>query len=210
MRRRPGACRRAPASRKAAARVGPPSRRRDWTPSAASASSSSGKGPERSSSSEPSGSGPRPNAIRSGWRTTGTSRASSRGLSQRTVPIPTATASDCARRTWTSVRDASPVTQREPGTRTRPSSVMATLYVTNGLPAVTHVLHSSICWRQRNARSLSASPVSTPASRSFARPPPCAGLGSSCPATTLVTPASSRASTHGGVAPWCAHGSSVT
>ena len=54
---------------------------------------------------------------------TGTSRASSRGLSQRTVPIPTATASDCARSTWTSLRDASPVTQRSPGMRTRPSSV---------------------------------------------------------------------------------------
>ncbi len=36
-------------------------------------------------------------------------------MSQRTVPIPTATASDCARRTWTSLRDSSPVTQREPG-----------------------------------------------------------------------------------------------
>ena len=51
--------------------------------------------PERSSSSDSGGSGPRPKASRRGWRTTGTSRASRRGSSARTVPIPTATASDC-------------------------------------------------------------------------------------------------------------------
>ena len=43
----------------------------------------------------PAGSGPRPNARRRGWpRGVGTSRASSRGASARTVPMPTATASD--------------------------------------------------------------------------------------------------------------------
>ena len=41
----------------------------------------------------PGGSGPRPNASRRGWRAASTSRASSRGASARTVPIPTATAS---------------------------------------------------------------------------------------------------------------------
>ena len=117
--------------------MGPPSSRSDCTPSAASASSSSGSGPERSSSSEPSGSGPRPKASRRGWpRGVGTSRASSLGLSQRTVPMPTATASDAARIRCTSLREASPVTQRSPGTVTRPSSVIATLKVTNGRPLV--------------------------------------------------------------------------
>ena len=57
-----------PAARNAVASVGPPSSRSDWTPSAASARSSSSSGPLRSSSSDPSGSGPRPNASRRGWR----------------------------------------------------------------------------------------------------------------------------------------------
>ena len=53
--------------------------------------------------------------------------------------MPTATASDAARSSCTSRRDSSPETQREPGTATRPSSVTATLYVTNGRPSDFHV-----------------------------------------------------------------------
>ena len=68
-----------PASRNAVASVGPPSSRSDWTPSAASARSSSSSGPLRSSSSDPSGSGPRPKASRRGCLAAPTSRASSRG-----------------------------------------------------------------------------------------------------------------------------------
>ena len=51
--------------------------------------------------------------------------------------------------------------------------------------------------------------------------PPCAGaivaagvtkavIGSREPTTTLATPAAASASAHGGVDPWCAHGSIVT
>ena len=41
--------------------------------------------------------------------------------------MPTATASDAARSSWTSLRLSSPETQRSPGTVTRASSVIATL-----------------------------------------------------------------------------------
>ena len=77
----------------------------------------------------PSGSGPRPNASRRGWpRGVGTSRASSRGASARTVPIPTATASEArAQLVDEPPRLSSPDTHRSPGTATRPSSVTATL-----------------------------------------------------------------------------------
>src|SRR3954469_5478277 len=78
-----------PAARNAVASVGPPSSRSDWTPSAASARSSSSSGPVRSSSSDPAGSGPRPKARRRGWREASTSRASRRGASARTGPTPT-------------------------------------------------------------------------------------------------------------------------
>src|SRR5262249_26313336 len=53
--------------------------------------------------------------------------ASARGLPPRTVPIRTATASDCARMPCTSRRESAPVTHRVPGTRTRPSRLTATL-----------------------------------------------------------------------------------
>ena len=91
------------AARNAEASVGPPSSSSDWTPSAASAASSSASGPLRSSRSRPSGSGPREKTSRRGWPFgVSTSRASSRGRSARAVPPPTATASTCARSSWTS------------------------------------------------------------------------------------------------------------
>ena len=74
-----------------------------------------GERPVRSSSSEPAGSGPRPNASRRGCRAASTPRASSLGLSARTVPIPTATASERARSSCTRRRLSSPETQRVPG-----------------------------------------------------------------------------------------------
>ena len=49
-----------------------------------------------------------------------TSRASSRGASARTVPIPTATASEAARSSCTRRRLSSPVTQRDSRTTTAP------------------------------------------------------------------------------------------
>ncbi len=121
--------------------------------------------------------------------------------------MPTATASAAARSSCTRRRDSSPVTQRRSGTVTRPSSVTAALYVTNGRPSVAHVRQASF-WRRASTRS--SSTASTPASRSRSSPPPAVGVGSRQPATTRAMPAASTASTHGGVRPWCAHGSIVT
>ena len=60
----------------------------------------------------------RSKTTRSGWRAASTSRAVSSGSSARTVPMPTATASDSARQRWTSSRLASPEIQGEsPGGR---------------------------------------------------------------------------------------------
>ena len=77
--------------------------------------------------------------------------------------MPTATASDDARSSCTRRRDASPVTQRRPGTTTRPSSVTATLYVTNGRRCAIHVRQASFCSR---ASRLSTTSTSSPALRS--------------------------------------------
>ena len=63
-------------------------------------------------------------------------------------------------------------------------------------------------------RAFSApTPTSTvmPCSRSCAMPRPLTfGSGSSSATTTRATPAAISASVHGGVRPWCAHGSRVT
>ena len=56
----------------------------------------------------PPAAGPRPNASRRGCFGASTPRASSRGASARTVPIPTATASTQPRSSWTRRRDSSP------------------------------------------------------------------------------------------------------
>ena len=176
-----------PASRNAVASVGPPSSRSDWTPSAASARelvreraaaqlelralrqrAAPEREPARLAASAP------------------TSRASSRGASARTVPIPTATASDAARSSCTRRRDSSPETQRRPGTVTRPSSVTAALYVTNGRPSDFQTRHASFC--RRAARS-SRSSTSMPAARRRSRPrPSTTGFGSRAPTTTRATP----------------------
>ena len=97
------------------ASVGPPSSKSDCTPSAASAESSSVERPRPQLELGPSGSGPRPNASRRGCLGASTPRASRRGSSARTVPIPTATASERARSSCTRRRLSSPVTQRELG-----------------------------------------------------------------------------------------------
>ena len=197
-----------PASRNARASVGPPSSSSDWTPSAASARSSSSSGPERSSSSEPSGSGPVPKASRRGWRFTSTSRASRRGFSRRTVPMPTATASDAARSSWTRRRD---VLARDPA------------LARHGDPPVER--HRRLVGDERPAEGDPGSPRLVLAPRLEAvgvldldpvRPEPLE------PALRLgvrverarrrhaTTPAASTASTHGGVVPWWVHGSIVT
>jgi hypothetical protein len=88
--------------------------------------------------------GPLPKTSRRGWRTAPTSRAVSCGSSARTVPIPTATASTCARSSWTRLREAGPEIHRLlPGTVTRPSRVCANFNTTNGRRRETHVRHAS-------------------------------------------------------------------
>ena len=93
----------------------------------ASAANSSSSGPERSSSSEPSGSGPlaerKPPRLRF---------ALDIARGQRRIVGPHRSHPDgdgvgAARSSCTRRRLASPETQREPGTVTRPSSVVATL-----------------------------------------------------------------------------------
>ena len=162
----------------------------------------------RSSSSEPSGSGPRPNARRRGWpRGVGTSRASSRGASARTVPIPTATASDGGAQLVDEPAARLARHPAPPGTATRPSSVTATLYVTNGRPVDTHVRQASFCTRasQRvDELDLDAR---------LAQPLEAAGRLGVRVAHADDDPrdaGAERASVHGGVVPQCAHGSSVT
>ena len=81
---------------------------------------------------------------------------------------------------------------------TRPSSVSASLRITNGRRAAIQTRHASFCAR---AAAKSACSVSTPAARRSSRPPPILGFGSSEPATTLATPAASTAFVHGGVEP---------
>ena len=112
-----------------------------------------------------------------------------------------------ARSSWTRRRDSSPVTQRRPGTTTRPSSETASLRSRRPAFRDAHVRHASFCAR---ASGRSSSSTSTPAASSATAPPPASGLGSAQPATTRATPAATIASTHGGVRPWCAQGSMVT
>ena len=83
-----------------------------------------------------------------------------------------------------------------PGTTTRPSSVTASLSITNGRPCTTHVRQASF-WRSRLRRSSSS--TSIPAARSARRAAARSGLGSSAPTTTRAMPAATIASTHGGV-----------
>ena len=108
------------------ASVGPPSRRSDWTPSPRAV----GAPPERPGDELERGL--RPEAARAeGEAPRLALGADVAGIEARrirlTVPIPTATASEAARSSCTRRRLSSPVTQREPGTVTRPSSVTAAL-----------------------------------------------------------------------------------
>ena len=78
------------------------------------------------------------------------------------------------------------------------STVAATLYVTKGRPAVTHVRQASFWARASKA---STSSTSIPSARSRSSPPPDFSPGSGDPATTLLSPLASTASTQGGVRP---------
>src|SRR5712664_2403324 len=138
-------------------------------------------------------------------------RTVSCGSSWSAVVPPTAIASNPARSQCTCSRAASPETHCElPATSAiRPSIDVASLTATNG---------RSACSRANRNGALSAAAASasrpidtaTPLARSAAAPPRACGSGSGSAATTRATPAARIASVHGGVLPWCAHGSRFT
>src|SRR5881628_1671860 len=89
------------------------------------------------------------------------------------------------------------------------SGEAASLRATNG---------RSTCSRANRKGALSAAAASasrpietaTPLARSAAAPPRACRSGSGSAATTPATPAATIVSVHGGVLPWCAHGSRFT
>src|SRR3954447_1293104 len=81
--------------------------------------------------------------------------------------------------------------------------------MTHGRPRSCTDSQPALRSRARHAGSPATTSTSTPASRSRSTPPPLTfGFGSRTPTTTRSTPASRSASVHGGVDPWCVHGSS--
>ncbi len=139
-------------------------------------------------------------------------RSVSRQSSPSTVLMPVSIASCSWRTSCTCARARSLVIQPvlSSGAAILPSSVSADFSVTSGLPVRMKWKKARFSRRASSANS-SASTTSTPASRSRAKPlPATSGFGSSVIAITRRMPARRMASTHGGVRPWCAHGSSVT
>ena len=116
----------------------------------------------------------RSKTTRSGWRAPATSRAVSRGSSARTVPMPTAIASDSARQRWTSSRLCSPEIQGEsPGAvAVRPSSDIASFRVTSGRPVRACLRKGWLSSRAAVASSPAANSTSTPPSRRIPGPAP--------------------------------------
>src|SRR6266576_2433057 len=154
----------------------------------------------------------RSNTMRTGGRRGVTPpRAVSCGLSVRAVVPPTAMASKPARSQCTCSRASGPEIQCElpPASAMRPSIDVASFRATKG---------RSVCRRvDRNAAFCAAAAsastpisVSIPARFRISTPPRASRSGSRTAATTRRIPAARIASVHGGVLPWCAHGSSVT
>ena len=140
-------------------------------------------------------------------------RAVSRGSSARTVPMPTAIASDSARQRWTRAWLFSPEIQDEsPGlVAVRPSSEIASFRVTSGSPVRACLRKGWLRRRAAVASSPAAKSTSTPPSRRMPGPRPAAfSVGSSDAITTRAMPASRIASTQGGWRPSWAQGSRVT
>ncbi len=139
-------------------------------------------------------------------------RQVSRGSSATTVPRPTRMASERARKRCPAARAASPVAQTGLPAMPRgtdPAASSASLAVTSGRRSVTR----RICPAAIQCAASTSTPRSTarPALRNRARPRPATrGSGSSMAHTTRASPAPTMASAHGGVMPWCEHGSSVT
>ncbi len=144
-------------------------------------------------------------------RGTSTSRTVSSGSSARTVPAPTSTASEWARRRWTSRRAASPVIQRlvPSGAAVRPSRLAAIFSTTQGWPVLRCLTYGASC----SATSSAATPsvTSMPAARRAATPRPATRAVGVLDADD--DPGDARLDdgvVQGGVRPWWAHGSSVT
>src|SRR5690606_13574607 len=136
-------------------------------------------------------------------------RTVSRGSSARAVRLPTMIASYPARSRCVSTRAASPVTRvARPGAApSRASSESAYLRATYTEPRSTTWKNAAFC--ARTASASTPPTTSTPARASRSAPPRASGCGSLAPYTRRAMPAASIAAAHGGVLPWCAHGSRV-
>jgi hypothetical protein len=153
------------------------------------------------------------NTTRRGWWDTPSMRAVSSGSSAVAVWMPTATASHSARQRCARARLDSPEIHWESPVlvATLPSSVIADLKITSGVPVRACFLNGWFSRRAARPSSPSRESTSTPSSRRIAGPRPLAFVvGSSEPMTTRAMPASTIASVHGGVRPSWQQGSSDT
>ena len=137
-------------------------------------------------------------------------RQVSSGSSAITVSTPTRTASISFRQRCTSRRAGAPVIHRDAPVRVamRPSAEAASFSRTNGRPVTTCRANDAIS----SCAASPSTPVVTaiPARRSWARPRRLTtGFGSMAPITTRFTPDAITCGAHGGIRPWCVHGSSV-
>ena len=138
-------------------------------------------------------------------------RLVSRGLSARTVPPPTITASHWLRSWCTHRRASGPLIHwLAPLLRAvRPSAPMAHLRMARGRPVARRCRKARL--RLRASASHTPWITAMPAACSWAMPPPATwGLGSAMAITTCWRPAAITASLQGGVRPWWQQGSSVT
>jgi len=136
-----------------------------------------------------------------GTRGGGASRTVSSGLSARTVPSPTPTASLPARSRWTSRRAFLAVSQAgpRPASAIAPSIDSASFTLTHGRSDVTAWKNGA--FSSRAAATSISNATSIPAARNRSAPPDAGAVGSRVAATTRETPAAMSASTHGGVLP---------
>ena len=139
---------------------------------------------------------------RNGWREVSTSRTFNRGSSANTVPIPVIIAQERARWRCTSCRAAAPVIHwlTPLFSAPLPSRLLAVFMRSHGVPRVIRATNP----RFNSRASCSSKPDVTwmPALCNFFNPSPAtSGFGSCMAATTRVTPASIKASAHGGVRP---------
>ena len=86
-----------------------------------------------------------------------------------------------------------------------PSADTASLRVTHGRFDMKELKNGALS--SRAASDSMPTSTSIPAARRRSTPPPATGFGSRTATTTRAMPAAMIASTHGGVLPWCAHGS---